>query len=117
MRNGIFRGGRFLVEQAAGTIKDDIAGFVAFAPQFLRRGIHPAVKWSLWLAAWGGVVLATISHDPHDLAGALGFPVGFCGLLPAEPSVWLAWLGGWFVVGAGWGLYCWLSLVMLLPAR
>ena len=80
--------------------------------EFLRRPIHPAVKWTLWLLAWGAVVLATISNDATDLRSAVGFPVGFYGLLPEMPAIYVAWLGGCVAVVGGWILYIALSLAI-----
>lgn len=85
--------------------------------EFFNQAVPSWLKCSLWLMAWGAVALAALSDDPGELRGALAFPVGFCGLLPAEPAIGTAFLGGVVVIGVGWGLYVWLALGMKKAKR
>src|SRR5579864_4716370 len=74
-------------------------------------------KWILYFLAWALVVNFVASNHPGDLRAAIGFPVGFCGLLPAETAVLLTWLGGLPVSIAGWTLYFSLGVAMISRKR
>jgi len=97
----------FSKETDSGTMRDDLS-------DSFRQPLPSPVKWTLWLVAWVVVVLATISNDPEQLRGALAFPVGFYGLLPAETSILFAWFGAWCAVVGGWMIYGWLTIAMQL---
>jgi hypothetical protein len=74
-------------------------------------------KWVLYFLAWAVVVILVASNHPEDLHAAIGFPVGFCGLLPAETAVLLTWLGGLPVSIAGWTLYFSLGVAIISRKR
>jgi hypothetical protein len=81
--------------------------------EYPKELVSAKVRWSLWLMAWGGVILVTILIDPANLRSFLGFPVGFFGFLPAEASILCAMVGGLFLVVGGWIVYVMLSVRIL----
>jgi len=72
---------------------------------FIKRLVPPWIKWGLYVAAWGAVILATLVRKPSDLRMAPGFPIGLLAVLPAETAIVLAWMAAPAAVCGGWMIY------------
>jgi hypothetical protein len=100
-----------------GTMMEDVAQFPSLACGCLRRQMPFSVRLVLWLVAWGAVIWSTFQHHPEDLRSCLGFPLGFCGLLPEQASITVVMLVGWAVFIVGWVLYGLISAAILISKR
>lgn len=82
-------------------------------PESAQHPVSLWLKWFLWLLAWGSLAIFTAVEHPEDFKSILGFPFGFCGLLPVNATT------GFFILLAlpvfvvcGWFLYLKLTIAI-----
>lgn len=86
-------------------------------PKSDDESFPPWVKWGLYFAAWGVLILATLANKPCDLRAAPGFPIGLLSILPKEESILVAWWAGPIAILGGWMIYVVLTVMMGLAER
>jgi len=80
--------------------------------RFVGRPISPWVKWGLYFAAWGAVVLAAINRNNAHLLAILAFPTGLLSIMPFNIAAMAVLLIGWVVVFVGWTIYIVLTIAI-----
>lgn len=82
-------------------------------PEPAQHQVSLWLKWLLWLLAWGSLAIFTALEHPEDFKGILGFPFGFCGLLPIDATTgFYILLALPVVVVCGWLLYLKLTVAI-----
>jgi hypothetical protein len=79
----------------------------------MKRGsqLPLSVKWCLFLAAWGFVLVKCLVWNPQSILVTPFFPIGLVAWLPngEEKAIFVWFVGGWIV---GWALYAFLAFLI-----
>jgi hypothetical protein len=87
------------------------------AVRLLLKPFPPRVKWGLYSAAWGAVILATLCRNPADLLAAPNFPIGLLEILMGEKAIIAASFGGLAALCGGWMIYLVVTLATSYAKR
>lgn len=85
--------------------------------EWFNQSISSRLKWYLWSASWGMVILITLAIKPAYLLTAPAFPVGLMALFAdGEGNIATAWLLGVPII-MGWFVYALISVVIIRTRR
>lgn len=99
--------------QECGTAFDskDDACQLAGPWEILQRQTPKRLKWTLCLAAWGVVLIATLVANPVYVLTAPLFPLGLIAVLPhGEEKAIFAFMMGLPAIAIGWAIYATLGM-------